>query len=120
MKLPDKVFNCGAFDYTGTNKKGVRTLGFAVKTSQGGYLITDLKYLERLERLGKVFNCKKIQSKREALDYFCDCVICDREINAEEKYGILKRGDLCTLLVCPECSARTPEIKPYFPDSNEH
>ncbi len=122
QELPDMVFNRYAFDYTDTSKKCIRTLGFAVKTSQGGYLITDLKHLDRLEGLGKVFGVKEIQSMGEVFDYFNHCATCDREVTEEERYGILKRGDLCTLVICPECCTTTPDINPFFPepDPNEH
>ena len=111
-EFPEKSFNAAAFDY-----EGIVNMGYAVKSSGGGYLITDLEHLNCLAVFGKVFGFKKIETKAEALEYFCTCALCDKEINPNrEKYGLLKRGGLVAVPVCSKCCQGNPEIKPFFPE----
>lgn len=109
-EFPEKIFNAFAFDYEGT-----RTTGFAIKSSSGGYLITDLEHLNCMERMGKVFGYKEVQSLEEALEYFSSCAVCGKKIDFKQKYGLLKRGDLVILPICPDCCHHNPDLKPVFP-----
>jgi hypothetical protein len=95
--------------------KGTETMGYAVKSSGGGYLISDLEHLDCVTVYGTVFGFKKVETNLEALGYFSTCAVCDKKIDPNgEKYGLLKRGGLVAVPVCSGCCQSNPHIKPFF------
>lgn len=110
-ELPDQVFNVMAFGnniYDGPC--------FAVKTTRGGFLLSDLEILQEMNLLDTILGFKELQNITESLEYFSTCAICERIIKADEKPGVLSTADLAMLRVCPACCQRTPQLKVNFPN----
>jgi hypothetical protein len=109
-ELPEKAFNAEAFD--GKREEGF----FAVKTTKGGFLISDIEYLHSLVTKDKVLGFLELSNMEEAFDYFAGCAVCGQPIEAEEKAGFVgSAGDLVVLPVCLRCCQSNPRIDAVIP-----
>lgn len=104
-EFPDLKFNDNAFD----GQKGAPF--YAVKTTQGGFLITDIKYMPRLVPDSEVLGFKEMPNYDDMWKYFAGCAVCGIRIDFSlPEQGILKSGDMVALPVCPICRLSSPGL----------
>lgn len=104
-EFPDRKFNDNAF----SGQKGAPF--YAVKTTQGGFLITDIKYMPQLVPDTDVLEYKEMPSYDDMWKYFAGCAVCGKRIDFSlPEQGILKTGDMVALPVCPVCRLSSPGL----------
>lgn len=109
-EFPDQKFNARAFGITKRDQPC-----FAVRTTLGGFLVSDLEALQELKLMDQVLGFKELPNIDACHTYFSGCAICDRTLEVEEKPGVLHSADMVMLPVCPDCCRQYPNIKVNIP-----
>lgn len=98
-ELPDLVFNGTAF----WGHKG-EISRFAVKTTRGGLVISDMEYLDLIVPQQHVLDFQELEPEDDAMLYFSGCAVCGKGIEtSQDATGILVSGDMVMLPVCSRC-----------------
>jgi len=98
-ELPDLVFNGTAF----WGHKG-EISRFAVKTTRGGLVISDMEYLYLIVPQQHVLDFQELEPEDDAMPYFSGCAVCGKDIETrQDATGILVSGDMVMLPVCSRC-----------------
>ncbi len=104
-EFPDRKFNDNAF----SGQKGASY--YAVKTVEGGFLITDTRYVPQLVPDAEVLDYKEMPSYDDMWKYFAGCALCGSRIDFSlPEQAILKTGDMVALPVCPSCRLGSPGL----------
>lgn len=109
-EFPEYAFNTEAF-YDRSDEGPY----FAVKTENGGLIISDLEALRHMGLLDSVLDYKELNTLNQVRDYFAGCAVCGDSIVKGENPGLLQAGELVILPVCSRCCQQNPQIKAVIP-----